>query len=49
MALTAFERWMVKSNVANTAPGERERTIATLRSNGYDRVADAFAHETEGR
>lgn len=44
--LTAYERWMVRSNLEHIANGESAVTIiATLRSNGYEQIASAVLKE----
>lgn len=46
--LDAFERWMAQSNLERISDGEdRDTVVATLRANGYDRVADAVEAEIE--
>lgn len=44
--LSPFEKWMVRSNLKTIEGGESaEKIIATLRANGYIRVAEAVAEE----
>lgn len=46
-ALTPYERWMVRSNLARIASGEvtAEATVALLRAGGYYYVAAAVERE----
>lgn len=39
--LTAYERWMVKSNIETARTEGTAAVVATLRTNGYLRVAKA--------
>jgi hypothetical protein len=43
--LSAYEQWMVRSNLARIAAGETraDTAVALLRANGYPRIADAVA------
>lgn len=42
--LSPFECWMVRSNLKTIAAGANpEQIIATLKANGYPRIAEAVA------
>ena len=46
--LSPMERWMLKSNLQTVAGGvPAEKQAATLRANGYHRLADALLAATQ--
>jgi hypothetical protein len=46
--LSTYEGWMVRSNLARAEREGVESVVATLRANGYFRVADAVEKEASG-
>lgn len=45
--LSAYEQWMVQSNLDRIAGGENAvAVVAVLRANGYARIADAVTAAT---